>query len=377
MDLEDGLAADEVGKLHRDATVEAARTKQRLVERLRPVGGGEDDDALVVVKAVHLGEELVQGLLALVVGAERGVAALAHGVDLVDEDDAGGLLARLLEEVAHLGGAAADEHLDEGRSGDLEERDARLAGDGLGQKRLARARRAHEQRAAGAAGADLVVLLGVLEEAHDLLEGLLGLVLACHVLERDPGLLALDLLGVGLAEAASHAKAAPAEVHRGAVVAHRLLHAAVEPPADAEEDEDGQAVGDEQHEPHVPGGVRDVGVGVHVVLVKPLDERAVARPHRGLVDLLAVALAGREGEGVVPGVEVDLLDLALVDHREELGVAHVLHLARGEVGTERLADREVRDERDQDVEQHRAPTLILVHVHELRLPFVRVLTWVF
>ena len=32
------------------------------------------------------------------------------GVDLIDEDDAGGVLFRLLEHVAHARGADADEH---------------------------------------------------------------------------------------------------------------------------------------------------------------------------------------------------------------------------------------------------------------------------
>ena len=47
------------------------------------------------LEAVHLGEHLVQRLLALVVpAAEAGAALAADGVDLVDEDDRGGLLAR-------------------------------------------------------------------------------------------------------------------------------------------------------------------------------------------------------------------------------------------------------------------------------------------
>ena len=46
----------------------------------------------------------------------RARAALPDGVQLVDEDDAGRLLLRLLEEVPHPGRAHADEHLDELRA---------------------------------------------------------------------------------------------------------------------------------------------------------------------------------------------------------------------------------------------------------------------
>ena len=62
--------------------------------------------------------KLVQRLLALVIAAaaEAGATVTAHGVDFVDEDDAGRVLLRLLEHVAHAAGADADEHFDEVRS---------------------------------------------------------------------------------------------------------------------------------------------------------------------------------------------------------------------------------------------------------------------
>ena len=69
---------------------------------------------LVGLEAVHLHEQLVEGLLALVVAAAQARAALpADGVDLVDEDDAGHTLLGQIEQVAHAGSAHADEHLNE------------------------------------------------------------------------------------------------------------------------------------------------------------------------------------------------------------------------------------------------------------------------
>jgi hypothetical protein len=65
-----------------------------------------------------------------VTAAEAGAAMTADRVDLVDEDDAGRVLLGLLEHVAHARGADADEHLDEVRTGDREERHLGLAGDG-------------------------------------------------------------------------------------------------------------------------------------------------------------------------------------------------------------------------------------------------------
>src|SRR3970282_672333 len=138
------------------------------------------------VEAVHLHEDLVQRLFALVVAAAQAGAALAaDGVDLIDEDDAGGVALGLIEEVAYTGGADADEHLDELGAADREERHAGLPGDRAREQRLAGARRAQQEDAARDARAEGGELLGVLEELDDLLELLLRFVDAGHVGEGD------------------------------------------------------------------------------------------------------------------------------------------------------------------------------------------------
>ena len=62
----------------------------------------------------------------------------------------------------------ADEHLDEVRAGDREERHAGLAGDGPGQQRLAGPRRPDQQHALGDAPAQAAEFLGVLQVIDDL-----------------------------------------------------------------------------------------------------------------------------------------------------------------------------------------------------------------
>ena len=97
--LQDLEAAPEVGRVHRDLAVEPARPQQRGVEHVRPVGGGDQDHAAADVEAVHLDQQLVQGLLALVVAAAHaGATVPADGIDLVDEDDRGRVLLGLLEQ---------------------------------------------------------------------------------------------------------------------------------------------------------------------------------------------------------------------------------------------------------------------------------------
>ena len=106
-----------------DGAVEAARAQERRVEDVGPVGRRHDDDPLVRVEAVHLDEDLVERLLALVVAAAEARAAPAPDrVDLVEEDDARRVLLRLLEEVADARGAHADEHLHEVASREIEKK---------------------------------------------------------------------------------------------------------------------------------------------------------------------------------------------------------------------------------------------------------------
>src|SRR5690606_12569260 len=140
-------------------------------------------------------------LLALIVtAAETGAAMASDGVDLVDEDDARRVRLPLLEEVADAAGAHADEHLDEVGAGHREEGTGGLAGHGPGEKRLAGARRANQQRALRQPSAELGELLGILEELDDLLQLLLGLVGAGDVGESDLRRVAGEQLRLRLAE---------------------------------------------------------------------------------------------------------------------------------------------------------------------------------
>ena len=182
MNLQHGLAPVDVGLVHQDLAVEPSRTQRRRVEDLRPVGRAHDDHGLLRIKTVHLGQQLVQGLFALLVAAHRALhARLAKRIELVDEDDARRLGFGLLEQVAHACGPDADEHLDELGSAETEEGHLGLARHGARQQRLARARRAHQQHALGNVPAQRRVLLRVLQELDDLPQLVFGLVHARHV----------------------------------------------------------------------------------------------------------------------------------------------------------------------------------------------------
>jgi hypothetical protein len=78
-----------VGEREVDDAVEPAGTRKRIVEGRRSVGRRHDYHAGVVLKAVHLRQQLVDRVYALVVAGSSAVAALlAQAIELVDEQNA-------------------------------------------------------------------------------------------------------------------------------------------------------------------------------------------------------------------------------------------------------------------------------------------------
>src|SRR2546425_42264 len=330
------LAALHVGPGHDDLTVESSGPQQRRVEDVGPVGGGDQDDAFVRLEAVHLDEELVEGLLPLVVtSAEAGPAVAPNGIDLVHEDDAGRVLLALLEQIAHARGAHAHEHLHEVGARDRKERDVRLTGDRLGEQRLACARRSDEKHALRDLATELLELLRVLQEIDDLAQFFLGLVHSGDILEGDFVLLLRNQPGPRLPEA-QRLGATP-------------LHLAHEEDPDADE---------EQHRhPLQEDRVPRVGVGrlhrdADAAVLQGLDEVRV------LEDVRALRLRRvleRVRDEVAP--DDDGFHPALIERLEKLGEVRLLlaTLLRA------LEDGEQEDDDQADHHPERKVLVDLVH----------------
>ena len=350
MDAQDLLAPLDVRAVNGHAPVKAAGAQQRRIEDVGAVCRRDEDDGRVVLEAVHLDQQLVQGLLALVVSAAQARAALAaNGVDLVDKDDAGCGCLGLLEEVAHAAGAHAHEHLDEVRARYREERHARLAGHGLGEQRLARARGANEKHAMRGLGAHLLVALGLAQEVADLLELLHGLVDARDVRELDLGALLLGGLRLGLGE-----------VHRAAVL---LAHAAHVVDEDAHQEQrwhHGEQDG--LPRPAVRGvdGERGLGVLGHELLQRVrANVVALELLELGLVALVVLARPVVARDAAVRGLERDRVHAVVLDRGHELVCCQRVHGVRG--GERRLVGGEghIGHDRHDDEQRYDKAALVL------------------
>ncbi len=247
------------------------------------------------------------------------------------------MLLGLLEHVAHARGADADEHLDEVRARDGEERHVGLAGDRTGEQRLAGAGRPDQQHALGDPATDLLEFLRVLEELDDFLQLLLGLVDAGDVVERHPTMLLGQQPGARLAKA------------------HRLtaarLHLAHEEDPDADQQQHGEP------------GHQDAEQGRHAVVDwRGGDPHAPIAQAADQVGILGRVGAERAAVGEVPADRValdgDVADPAIVDLGQEVGERETgLWTAPGRV----LEQIEQRDQQQADDDPERQVLRKVVH----------------
>ena len=204
MDLKDLHPAGAVGRLDRHPPVEASGPEKRRIQDLGPVGRAENDDGLGGLEAVHLGKDLIEGLLPLIVGTRdtcRALARASDGVQLIDEDDRRGGLLGLREQVTHTGRADADDRLDELGGRDREESGVSLAGDRARQQCLPGPRSTEQQHPVGHPPAKPCVAVGALQKVDYLRKLGLGLIDPRDVVERDADTLRIGTPGLRSAEA--------------------------------------------------------------------------------------------------------------------------------------------------------------------------------
>ena len=322
----------------------------------------------MVIEAIHLGQQLIERLLALVVAAKAAaIALLTDGIDLIDKDDTRCLFLGLLKQVTNLSSAATDKHLNELRARNAKERNTGLAGNSLGKQGLTGTRRANKESTTRQLGADLLVALRLLQKVDDLLERLLGLFLTGDVLKGHAHVLGGDHARAGLTQSAA-AKTAAAKVHRRAVIAHSLLHAAVEPPTDEEENRHGK---DEREQ--VVGHQTRIFIGNDRLQRSARLKHAIGKArvirHTGRLvgDVLVLALLGVINR-VIVRVVLDLVDALLIerfDKRRVIGLRNLLRVT--DVGEQNGREHEVDDEGDEHVEDHIPSTLVVIHLHLLEL----------
>mmetsp|Transcript_15507 Transcript_15507/g.44094 ORF Transcript_15507/g.44094 Transcript_15507/m.44094 type:complete len:360 (-) Transcript_15507:226-1305(-) len=145
MDLENLRPALQVGQTKLDLPVQASRTQQRRVQRIRPVGCHQHFDVSPRVESIQLVHNLKHGSLHLVVPALIIPARPADRVHLVEENDARLLRPRHLKQLTHHPRTLSDVFLNQLTSDHTDEARVRAVRDGPRQQRLASPRRTVQQ----------------------------------------------------------------------------------------------------------------------------------------------------------------------------------------------------------------------------------------
>ena len=114
LDPEDRLAPGGIRRIDRDDIVEPARAKERRIETVDAIGGGQYEYPGQLLNAVHLGQQLGQNPV-----GDRILAPSADwtdGVDLIKEENAGGGAASFPKQLTHGPLAIADEFREQFRA---------------------------------------------------------------------------------------------------------------------------------------------------------------------------------------------------------------------------------------------------------------------
>src|SRR5438128_1739917 len=101
MDPQNFFATFYIGQIDGDLAIETARTQESWIKDIGSVSSRDNDDAFLSIEPIHLHEQGIEGLFALVVAAPDSVATVTTDrVNFVDKNDAGRRLFPLLKHVA-------------------------------------------------------------------------------------------------------------------------------------------------------------------------------------------------------------------------------------------------------------------------------------
>ena len=185
MHFKNGITLRQIRHVHVDLTVKTTSPHQRAVQDVCTVRCRQNDDTTVGTKTVHLGQQLVQRILPLIIGTQTGVftSGTANSINLINKNDAWTLVFGLLKKVPDTAGADAHEHFYKIRSAQRKERNLSLPRHGFGQECFSGSRRSNEQSALWNLRPKVGVLIGILQELHNLSELLFGPFQTCNVVE--------------------------------------------------------------------------------------------------------------------------------------------------------------------------------------------------
>ncbi len=111
VNLENFVATLEARPIYGHLAIKTTRTQQGRIKDIRPVGSGDDNNTCVALKAIHFGQQLIEGLFTLIVTATNTSTPLTtNSINFINKNNAWGVIFGLFEQIADAGSANTDEH---------------------------------------------------------------------------------------------------------------------------------------------------------------------------------------------------------------------------------------------------------------------------
>ena len=204
MHLENLLALVQLWQTNLNLSVETTCTHQRLIQNVGTVCSRQNYHPSIGLEAVHLGKQLVERILTLIVAREACIltSCTTYRINLVDKDDARSLLLCLVEQVAHTRSADTHKHLHKVRTRNREEWHICLASHSLRQQGLTRSRRAYQESSLRNLRSEFAIFRCIFQEVYNLHNLDLCLLQACNIFEcyTPIGVALVELLRTSLAD---------------------------------------------------------------------------------------------------------------------------------------------------------------------------------
>jgi hypothetical protein len=127
-----------------------------------------------------------------------GTALTPNGIQLIDENEARGVLFRILKEISNPRGTDTHKHFHKLGSANAKKRHPSFSSHCPGQQGFPCTRRPYQEDALGDFRPQIIELLGVFEKLYDLDQFLFGLIHSGHMVESDPPLVLLVQTGSAL-----------------------------------------------------------------------------------------------------------------------------------------------------------------------------------
>ena len=201
MNIENLKTVFALGQSNINVAVKTTRAKQGFVEHVDPVGSSNNNYTGIIIKTVHLDQNLVESLLIFATSATASVTLMSNGINFIDKDDGRGVFLSFSKEVAHARGTYTNKHFGKLGTRDAEEGYGSFASHSTSHEGFTSTWVASQQDTTWDFGTKFFILLGLFEKVYHFLQILFGGFVTSHIFESDAFFVRTVEFGLGLAKA--------------------------------------------------------------------------------------------------------------------------------------------------------------------------------